>query len=42
MKTIITFTMLMVISLSVYSNDIYIQQSGASLDLDVTQDGQNI
>jgi hypothetical protein len=41
MKTIITFAMLMVISLSVYSNDIYIQQSGASLDLDVTQDGQN-
>ena len=33
--------MLMFISLSVYANDIYITQSGSSLDLDVTQDGQN-
>ena len=33
--------MLMIISLSVYANDIYINQSGATLDLDVLQDGQN-
>ena len=33
--------MLMIISLSVYANDIYINQSGATLDLDITQDGQN-
>ena len=41
MKKIITFVMLMFISLSVYANDIYIIQSGNALDLDVTQDGQN-
>jgi len=41
MKKIIAFIMLMFISLSVYANDIYITQSGSSLDLDVTQDGQN-
>ena len=41
MKKIITFVMLMFISLSVYANDIYITQSGNALDLDVTQDGQN-
>ena len=41
MKKIITFVMLMFISLSVYANDIYINQSGANLDLDITQDGQN-
>ena len=28
----------MIISLSVYANDIYINQSGATLDLDVLQD----
>ena len=41
MKIIITYIMLMFISLSVYANDIYITQSGNALDLDVTQDGQN-
>ena len=41
MKKIITFVMLMFISLSVYANDIYVNQSGANLDLDITQDGQN-
>ena len=41
MKKIISIMMLMIISLSVYANDIYINQSGATLDLDVTQDGQN-
>ena len=24
-----------------YANDIYVTQSGASLDLDITQDGEN-
>ena len=33
--------MLMFISLSVYANDIYVNQSGATLDLDIVQDGQN-
>ena len=41
MKKIITILSVMFISLSVYANDIYINQSGATLDLDVTQDGQN-
>ena len=41
MKKIITYSMLMFISLSVYANDIYVNQSGATLDLDITQDGQN-
>ena len=41
MKKIISIMMLMIISLSVYANDIYINQSGATLDLDVLQDGQN-
>ncbi len=41
MKKILSIMMLMIISLSVYANDIYINQSGASLDLDITQDGQN-
>ena len=41
MKKIITILSVMFISLSVYANDIYINQSGASLDLDVLQDGQN-
>ena len=41
MKKIISIMMLMFISLSVYANDIYINQSGATLDLDITQDGQN-
>ena len=41
MKKVISIMMLMIISLSVYANDIYINQSGATLDLDVLQDGQN-
>ena len=41
MKKIITILSVMFISLSVYANDIYINQSGATLDLDITQDGQN-
>ena len=41
MKKIITYSMLMIISLSVYANDIYVNQSGATLDLDITQDGQD-
>ena len=41
MKKIISIMMLMIISLSVHANDIYINQSGATLDLDVLQDGQN-
>ena len=41
MKKIITILSVMFISLSGYANDIYINQSGATLDLDVTQDGQN-
>jgi hypothetical protein len=41
MKKIISIMMLMIISLSVHANDIYINQSGATLDLDITQDGQN-
>ena len=32
---------LLLIALPVYANDIYVTQSGASLDLDITQDGQN-
>lgn len=41
MKKIITILSVIFISLSVHANDIYINQSGATLDLDVTQDGQN-
>ena len=41
MKKIISIMMLMIISLSVYANDIYVNQSGATLDLDITQDGNN-
>ena len=41
MKQLITFSMMIFISLSVYANDIYVNQSGATLDLDITQDGQN-
>ena len=36
MKKIITILSVMFISLSVYANDIYINQSGATLDLDIT------
>ena len=41
MKQLIIFSMMIFISLSVYANDIYVNQSGATLDLDITQDGQN-
>ena len=40
MKKIITILYFMFISLSFYANVIYINQS-VTLDLDVTQDGQN-
>ena len=30
-----------IFTLNAYANDIYVTQSGASLDLDITQDGQN-
>ena len=33
--------MLMLMTSLSYANDIYVTQSGASLDLDITQDGQN-
>ena len=29
------------LTFSAWSNDIYVTQSGATLDLDITQDGQN-
>ena len=32
---------LMLFALPVMANDIYVTQSGATLDLDITQDGQN-
>ena len=41
MKQLITILSVIFISLSVHANDIYINQSGATLDLDVLQDGQN-
>jgi len=41
MKKIITILSVIFISLSVHANDIYINQSGATLDLDITQDGNN-
>ena len=31
----------MLLALPVSANDIYVTQSGATLDLDITQDGQN-
>jgi len=34
-------TILMLFALPVMANDIYVTQSGATLDLDITQDGQN-
>jgi len=34
-------TILMLFTLPVMANDIYVTQSGATLDLDITQDGQN-
>ena len=41
MKTIISVIMLMMMTTWSYANDIYVTQSGASLDLDITQDGSN-
>jgi hypothetical protein len=42
MKTITKWLFgIMMIASSVMANDIYIQQSGDNLDLDITQDGQN-
>ena len=36
-----TIAFLMLFALPVMANDIYVTQSGATLDLDITQDGQN-
>ena len=33
---------LLLFALPVMANDIYVTQSGATLDLDITQDGQNL
>ena len=41
MKTIISVIMLLLMTSWSYANDIYVTQSGASLDLDITQDGSN-
>ena len=41
MKTIISVIMLILMTSLSYANDIYVTQSGASLDLDITQDGSN-
>src|SRR5210317_454676 len=41
MKTIISVVMLMLMTSLSWSNDIYVTQSGANLDLDITQDGAN-
>ena len=41
MKTIISAVMLMLMTSLSYANDIYVTQSGANLDLDITQDGAN-
>jgi hypothetical protein len=41
MKTIISVVMLMLMTSLSYANDIYVTQSGANLDLDITQDGAN-
>ena len=38
---IISVVFIMTISSYLYANDIYVTQSGATLDLDITQDGQN-
>ena len=38
--TVLFVSMLFFLS-PAYANDIYIQQSGDNLDLDITQDGQN-
>ena len=41
MKTLISVIMFLMMTTLSYSNDIYVTQSGASLDLDITQDGEN-
>ena len=41
MYKLISVVMLMLMTSLSYANDIYVTQSGASLDLDITQDGQN-
>ena len=40
LQTVFLVSMLFFLS-PAYANDIYIQQSGDNLDLDITQDGQN-
>jgi len=41
-RTVISFIVVVLgLTFPVFANDIYIQQSGDNLDLDVTQDGQN-
>jgi len=41
MKKILTTIAASLMAMSAYANDIYVTQSGDSLDLDITQDGQN-
>ena len=41
MYKLISIVMLMLMTSWSYANDIYVTQSGASLDLDITQDGEN-
>ena len=41
MYKLISIVMLMVMTSLSYANDIYVTQSGATLDLDITQDGEN-
>ena len=41
MYKLISIVMLMLMTSWSYANDIYVTQSGASLDLDITQDGSN-
>ena len=41
MYKLISIVMLMLMTSLSYANDIYVTQSGATLDLDITQDGQN-
>ena len=41
MYNLISIVMLMLMTSLSYANDIYVTQSGATLDLDITQDGSN-
>ena len=41
MYKLISVVMVMLMTSLSYANDIYVTQSGASLDLDITQDGEN-